>query len=97
MARRVVQLMSAKKWTFALMAVGFLLGRAVILESLTPFAVAYFTVVYFLMRDAYFPVALSIVAGSWLAVAPDPIWIAMELAVVLLLKKGLEADERAEL
>ncbi|UVI30372.1 stage II sporulation protein E [Paenibacillus spongiae] len=97
MARRVVQIMSAKKWTFALMAVGFLLGRAVILESLTPFAVAYFTVVYFLRRDAYLPVALSIVAGSWLAVAPDPLWIAMELAVVFLLMKGLEAYERAEL
>lgn len=97
MARRVVQLISAKKWTFALMAVGFLLGRAVILESLTPFAVAYFTVVYFLRRDAYLPVALSIVAGSWLAVAPDPIWVAMELAVVFLLMKGLEAYERAEL
>ncbi|BBH23333.1 stage II sporulation protein E [Paenibacillus baekrokdamisoli] len=95
--RQLVQLFSTRKWTFVLMTVGFLLGRAVILESLTPFAIAYFAVIYFLRRDAYRPVALSIVAGSFLAVTPEPMWIAMELAVVFLLLKGLEAYERAEL
>ncbi|QYR21651.1 stage II sporulation protein E [Paenibacillus sp. sptzw28] len=97
MAHRLVQMMSSKKWTFVLMAVGFLLGRAVILESLTPFAVAYFAVIYFLRRDSYFTVGLSIVAGSCFAISPEPMWIAMELAVLYLLMKGLEAYERAEL
>jgi stage II sporulation protein E len=95
--RHMVQLFSTRKWTFVLMTVGFLLGRAVILESLTPFAVAYFAVIYFLRRDAYGSVALSIFAGSFFAVTPEPMWIAMELAVVFLLFKGLEAYERAEL
>ena len=95
--RHMVQLFSTRKWTFVLMTVGFLLGRAVILESLTPFAVAYFAVIYFLRRDAYGSVALSIIAGSFFAVTPEPMWIAMELAVVFLLFKGLEAYERAEL
>ncbi|MFC5648913.1 stage II sporulation protein E [Paenibacillus solisilvae] len=95
--RHIVQLFSTRKWTFVLMTVGFLLGRAVILESLTPFAVAYFAVIYFLRRDAYGLVGLSIIAGSFLAVTPEPMWIAMELAVVFLLFKGLEAYERSEL
>ncbi|SDX84564.1 stage II sporulation protein E [Paenibacillus sp. CF384] len=94
---RIAGMLTSRKWTFALMAVGFLLGRAVILESLTPFAVAYFTVIFFLRRDLLLPVAAAIVAGSWLAVAPEPMWIAMELAVVYLLLRGLEAYERAEL
>ncbi|WP_116192575.1 stage II sporulation protein E [Paenibacillus taihuensis] len=94
---RLAGMITSRKWTFVLMAVGFLLGRAVILESLTPFAVAYFTVIYFLRRDMILPVALSIIAGSWLAVAPEPMWIAMEVAVVYLLLRGLEAYERAEL
>ncbi|WP_189000075.1 stage II sporulation protein E [Paenibacillus nasutitermitis] len=95
--RRIATLLSSKKWVFVLMVVGFLLGRAVILESLAPFAVAYFTVVYFLRRDSYLPVGLSIVIGSCFAISPEPMWIAMELAVVYLLMKGLEAYERAEL
>ncbi|WP_219834752.1 stage II sporulation protein E [Paenibacillus sp. R14(2021)] len=94
---RLAGMLASRKWTFILMAVGFLLGRAVILESLTPFAVAYFTVIFFLRRDMCLPAALSIVAGSWFAVAPEPMWIAMELAVVYLLLRGLEAYERAEL
>ncbi|MBM7569304.1 stage II sporulation protein E [Paenibacillus sacheonensis] len=94
---RLSDLIASRKWTFILMAVGFLLGRAVILESLAPFAVAYFTVIYFLRRDLYLPVAAAIIAGSWFAVSPEPVWIAMELAAVYLLMRGLEAYERAEL
>ncbi|MBW7477415.1 stage II sporulation protein E [Paenibacillus oenotherae] len=97
MARRAFQMISSRKWTFVLMAVGFLLGRAVILESLAPFAVSYFAVIYFLRHDAHRSVALSIVAGSCLAITAEPLWIAVELAVMYLLLKGLEAYERSEL
>ncbi|WP_168123385.1 stage II sporulation protein E [Paenibacillus sp. HB172176] len=87
----------AKKWTFLLVSIAFLLGRAVILESLMPFAVAYFAVIYFMRKDVYGWVAASLVAGSWFASDPAPLWIAMEIAVVFLLLKGLETYERAEL
>lgn len=95
--RRWVQMMAAKRWTLLLMAVGFLLGRAIILESLSPFAIAYFAVIYFLRRDAYRLVAIALVAGSWLAASPAPLWIALQLAIFFLIVKGLEAYERAEL
>ncbi|CAM4517249.1 stage II sporulation protein E [Paenibacillus endophyticus] len=96
-ARRFIQVILAKKWTFLLVGVAFLLGRAVILESLMPFAIAYFAVIYFMRRDIYPWVAISLVAGSWLAADPAPMWIAMEIAVLFLFLKGLEAYERAEL
>lgn len=87
----------AKKWTFLLLFVAFLLGRAVILESLMPFAAAYFAVIYFMRRDICLWVAAALVAGSWLAAEPAPLWIALEIAVLLLLLKGLETYEKAEL
>ncbi|WP_338553844.1 stage II sporulation protein E [Paenibacillus sp. KS-LC4] len=96
-SQRFIQLVLAKKWTFLLVAVGFLLGRAVILESLMPFAAAYFAVIYFLRKDAVAWVGLSVVVGSFFAVTPSPVWIAMEIAALFLLFKGLEAYEKAEL
>ncbi|OMF25278.1 stage II sporulation protein E [Paenibacillus sp. FSL H8-0548] len=96
-SRRFIQIILAKKWTFLLVSVAFLLGRAVILESLMPFAIAYFAVIYFMRRDIYLWVAVSLVAGSWLAADPAPMWIAMEIAILFLFVKGLEAYERAEL
>lgn len=96
-ARHFIQVILAKKWTFLLVGMAFLLGRAVILESLMPFAIAYFAVIYFMRRDIYHWVAISLVAGSWLAADPAPMWIAMEIAVFFLFVRGLEAYERAEL
>ncbi|MGO4698579.1 stage II sporulation protein E [Paenibacillus sp. 2TAB26] len=96
-ARRFIQVILAKKWTFLLVGVAFLLGRAVILESLMPFAIAYFAVIYFMRRDIYPWVAISLVAGSWFAADPAPMWIAMEIAVLFLFLKGLETYEKAEL
>ncbi|GFN33788.1 stage II sporulation protein E [Paenibacillus xylaniclasticus] len=96
-SRKLFQFIAAKKWTILLVVVGFLLGRAVLLESLMPFAAAYFAVLYFLRRDASFWAGVALVAGSFFSPVPSPVWIAMELAVVFLLVKGLEAYEKAEL
>ncbi|OXM14573.1 stage II sporulation protein E [Paenibacillus herberti] len=94
---RAFQLIAAKRWTILIAVVGFLLGRAVILENLMPFAPAYFAVIYFLRKDVYKLTAISLVAGSLLAVTPSAIPIAMEIAVLFLLIKGLEVYEKAEL
>ncbi|EXX85046.1 stage II sporulation protein E [Paenibacillus darwinianus] len=94
---RAVQAIAAKKWMFLLGVVGFLLGRAMILETLTPFAIAYFAVIYYLRRDTYIPVGLALIAGSWFAPTPSTVWVALELTSFYLLVKGLEAYERSEL
>ena len=96
-SQRIVQAVAAKRWSILLIGLAFLLGRAVILESLMPFAIAYFAVIYFMRRDIYGWVAAALVAGSWLAANPAPMWIAMEIAVLFLLFKGLEAYERSEM
>jgi stage II sporulation protein E len=91
------QVVLAKKWTFLLLGIGFLLGRAVILESLMPFAAAYFAVMYFMRRDLIVWIAVALVAGSWFAAEPAALWIATEIVALFLLLKGLEAYEKAEL
>jgi stage II sporulation protein E len=96
-AKRWVQMAAAKKWTILLMGVGFLLGRAMILETLAPFAVAYYAVFYLLRRDSHLLIALSIVAGSFFALTPSTLWTVMELLAFYLLAKGLEAYERLEI
>lgn len=87
----------SRKWTFLLIGIALLLGRAVILDSLMPFAIAYFAVIYFLRKDIYGWIAVALVAGSFLAVEPSPLWIAMEIIVLFLMLRGLEAYEKAEL
>lgn len=90
-------MLAAKRWTFLLVGIGFLLGRAVILETLMPFAAAYFTVIYFMRKDLFAWTALSLAAGSLTAAEPATLWIAIEIAVLFLLLKGLETYEKAEL
>ncbi|WP_296975701.1 stage II sporulation protein E [Thermobacillus sp. ZCTH02-B1] len=91
------RLFLSRRWTLLIAVVGFLLGRAVILDTLAPFAVAWFAVVWFLRRDAAPVAALALVAGAWLADAPVFWSTAAELAVFFLLARGLEAYERAEI
>jgi len=88
---------ASRKWQIVLVAIAFLLGRAVILESLMSFAVAYFAVVYYLRRDVAFFSGLAIVLGSTLALQPAPLWIALELLVVYLLFRGLQAFEKVSI
>lgn len=61
---RAVQAMTTRKWSIVLVFIAFLLGRAVILNELSPFALAFFGVIYFLRRDLVRWVALSLLCGS---------------------------------
>lgn len=87
----------SKQWLAGILLVGFLLGRAVMLEGLTPFAAAFFAVVLYTRREYAGWAALALVGGSFLASDPVPIVIAAEIGVVYLLFKGLEAYERTDL
>ncbi|WP_126424692.1 stage II sporulation protein E [Brevibacillus marinus] len=55
---------AAKRWHLLPLLMGFLLGRALILEELSPFIVPYFIVMYFLKRDSLFVGALALIAGA---------------------------------
>jgi stage II sporulation protein E len=91
------RLFLSRRWTLLIAAVGLLLGRAVILDTLAPFAVAWFAVIWYLRRDAALVTALALAAGGWLAAAPVGWSTVAELAVFFLLARGLEAYERADI
>ncbi|MFC7748940.1 stage II sporulation protein E [Paenibacillus thermoaerophilus] len=94
---RWVQWFDAKKWSLLLLAMGFLLGRAMVLETLAPFALAYFAVLYYHRRDLLRWAGVAIVAGSLLAAQPQTAVIAAEMLVFLLFQKGLERFERQDI
>ncbi|WP_248931040.1 stage II sporulation protein E [Paenibacillus hamazuiensis] len=95
---RLVQAVVAKKWSMLLLVMGFLLGRAMILEQLSPFAIAYFGVMYFLRRELLLWIGLFLAAGSLFSIAPSHTgYIVTEMAVFFLIQKGLEKFERSDI
>lgn len=96
-SHKVVQWVTAQRWMLLLSAMGVLLGRATILDELSPFALAYFAVITFLRRDLMLPVAVSVVLGSLLAPYPSLFMIGGELLVFYFLYRGLRTFDRLEL
>ena len=94
---RLVQGLIAKRWTILLSVMAFCLGRAMILEQLAPFAIAYFAVIYFVRRDLKLWVGLSLLAGSLFAYEIKTGYLLTEMIVFLLIQKGLEKYEHSEL
>jgi stage II sporulation protein E len=96
-SRKAVQIVAARKWVLLLTFMGFLLGKAMILNELSPFAIAYFAVIAFMRRDYIIPVGAALLAGSLFAPFPVPLIVASEIAIFYLLFRGLESYDRAEL
>lgn len=86
-----------RKWALLLIATGFLLGRATILENLSPFAVAYFAVIYYVRRELLPWAGLALAAGSLTSVPSNSGYVVTELFVFLLIQKGMEKFERSDL
>jgi stage II sporulation protein E len=95
--QRFIRWLSVKRWNMVLLAIAFLLGRAMILEQLSPFAIAFFAVIYFLRREMLTSTAFFLFAGSLLSVEPRTGYIVTEMIVFLLLQKGIERYERSDL
>jgi stage II sporulation protein E len=94
---RFIRWLSLKRWNMILLAIAFLLGRAMILEQLSPFAIAFFAVIYFLRREMLTSTAFFLFAGSLLSVEPRTGYIVTEMIVFLLLQKGIERYERSDI
>ncbi|MDT2235544.1 hypothetical protein P7H16_03395 [Paenibacillus larvae] len=93
---RAVQSIIAKKWVLLLLLMGFLLGRATILDQLAPFSMAFFAVIYFQKRDMLPWAALSLVTGSVLSLHPHTSSIVASMLIFLLIQKGIERFERSD-
>ncbi|KAF9138514.1 hypothetical protein BGX30_009059, partial [Mortierella sp. GBA39] len=79
--QRPMQFLAAKKWMLLLTFMGFLLGKAMILDELSPFAVAFFAVIAFMRRDYILPVGMAVILGALFAPFPAPLIIAAELII----------------
>ncbi|WP_223069020.1 stage II sporulation protein E [Paenibacillus caui] len=96
-AVRTVRFITANKWGMLLTLIGFLLGKATILNELTPFPAAFFAVIAFMRRDLILPVFGSILIGSLFGVQNHFLTVLCEMVMILLMKKGMETFERSEL
>lgn len=95
--QRPIDFLAAKKWMILLTFMGFLLGRAMILGELSPFAAAYFAVIAFMRRDVLLPVGIAIMAGSLFASSPVAWMVPCEILIFYFMLRGLETYDRAEL
>lgn len=91
-----VRWLSVRKWSLLLCVVAFLFGRAAIFSELSPFAVAFAAAVYFHRRDLFRWTNLCSAAGAALGGWAHAAAVWAELAVLILLQKGLERYERSD-
>lgn len=100
-ASRMVQALAARKWSVLLVMMGFLLGRAVILDELSPFALAYFGVICFLRRDLVRWVALALLFGSLLSAAnadgAQTGFLGAQMLIFMALHRGMENFGKSDL
>lgn len=94
---RLVQEWMVRKWAIILMSMAFLLGRALILGELAPFAVAYFAVIYYARKDLLPWAGVALAAGSSTSgIQGHAGFIVLELLVFVLIQKALEKFERSD-
>lgn len=93
---RFVQAIIARKWSILLLFMGFLLGRAMILEELAPFALAYFAVIYYQRKELVPWVIVALFCGSLLSAHPSVGQFVITMGVFLLIQKSIEKYERFE-
>lgn len=78
----------ATMWNVPVMVMGFLLGRATILDTLSPFAIAYIAVIYHLARKQWFAVMMALILGSATLGPLKAVEMSGMLMIWLLLQKG---------
>ncbi len=96
-SNQIIQLILAAKWSILLLMMAFMLGRAMILEELAPFAIAYYAVLYFMRKELLKWVVLFLFLGSLFAVNNHSVLIIMEIVVFYLIQTGLNKYERSSL
>lgn len=74
---------TAQRWKLLPIFMGFLLGRALILEELTPFIVPYFIVMYYLRRDSLFASGLALIAGAFTHTVPMGLHALLSVVIAL--------------
>lgn len=94
---RFAQVLLAKKWNILLVIMAFLLGRAMILDQLTPFGIAYFAVIYYLRKELLHWVGVALVLGSIFSVHQDIAVLGAGITLFLIIQKGMEKYDQSQI
>lgn len=86
-----------ERWHLLLLVMGFLLGRAVMLEQVSPFALPFLAVVYHLKRDRWFPVAIALLLGQSTVAGGQAAWMMATFLLYLVLQKGVERWKKRDM
>lgn len=84
-------------WGILPMLLGFLLGRAMIIGELSPFALPFFAVMYHLRRDRLPHVGLAILLGAFSHQLGNPIVLLGGMGLYLIIQKLLNSWGKADL
>lgn len=74
-------------WNLPVVMMGFLLGRAMILDTISPFAVAYLAVVFHLCRRQWPLAMIALVLGASTVGMDHGAWVSSSLIVLLVVQK----------
>ncbi len=87
---------TAEKWKLLPLLMGFLLGRALILEELTPFVVPYFIVMYYLRRDCLLTTGFALILGAFTQTVPLGLQTVLSVVMALVACKMSERFRRKD-
>ncbi|MDP5276958.1 stage II sporulation protein E [Chengkuizengella axinellae] len=93
----VVDFLKNQQVTILLLVMAFLLGRAVILEQFSPFAIAYFGVLYYLRKDLVYWIGLFLIVGGISSSYMVSNAIIIQILVFYFLQKGFEKVDKRDL
>lgn len=94
---RLIQMIAARKTNIMLLTMGFLLGRAMVLGELTPFALAYFACIYFMRSDLLKWTGLALLLGSFFSTHGMAGTLLTQMLVFMGLQKAVEKFERSDI
>jgi stage II sporulation protein E len=85
------------RWGVFVVLIGFLLGRAVIIGELTPFAVPFIAVLYHLRRDKLLLAGAAVIAGAVSHQFGAPLSLALGMVFFIFVQKLLERWDKGGL
>lgn len=94
---RLMNMMHRKKWSVILVMMGFLLGRAMILEQLIPFSIAYFAVLFYLRKDLIHWIGVALFFGSLFSLHQHTSTIVISMFIYMLVQTALQKYDHTEI
>lgn len=87
---------AVQRWNVLPLLMGFLLGRALILEELTPFVIPYFIVMFYIRRDCIATTGLALILGAFTQSVPIGLQTILSIVLALFACKIMERSRRKD-